>query len=384
MKQSTLFLLGMALFLFTGCFDSNNATNPVTGENVATGVSTSTCVKGIPNGSKAVIRGTKDTVNLVNGCFDLSGTSTSSKVAARAMALESDTILVFNDTSLFALTIPFAMLGDTFQMVATNLNLTEAKQGQFDSILAVVYDKGHIHERFVKMKKASTNSKVQYHVSMYSPVNGGDYQIHYEFHKADSVWTSELITAERGSEFTNTVADMDSGSVPRIDTSDLFKEYGTTLAHTVKATSIYGIAKVIVDNVEGATFNDTAWGLHKHNVKVIDSAGYHSTAVLWSYVGYNFRKDITDSLMSYDETNTLSVKYYNVNMSIDTMTANITPTALDTNHTAIKFIYGNHTLAYNLNSYIEKSGHYSYNIGIMDNGGFTISTNDKARKTFIY
>lgn len=353
MRHFATFLLGIALFIFTGC-SSSSSDNPLTG-GTTNGV-LSTCVKGIPEGSKAVIRGANDTMNLVNGCFDFS----TSKVAARAMSNENDTILVFNDTSLFALTIPFNMLGDTVQMVSTNLNLLNASNGQFDSILAVVFDKAHIHERAVKMKRAYTATKVQYHVSMYSPVNGGEYKIHYEFHKGDSVWISELITAERGAQFDNNVSDMDSGSIPKIDTSDFFTDLRKDTIHTVKAKSIYGVAKMYIDGIEKNTFKDSIRGIHKHTVKAIDSAGYVSNKEIYSFVGY----DVSDKVISIENIpNENGGKTYILDIVF-------TPTYVNDT-----LYLKNDTYGISKNNIANvRNGHYVYSIGTMETGSMLLSS----------
>lgn len=370
MKIFKSLLLCATLFLFSAC-SSTTDTNPISGGNNAGGVQAKvTCVKGIPDGSKAVVRGTTDTIHLVNGCFE---TANNGIVAGRASAIENDTILVFNDTSLFALTIPFNMLGDTVQMVSTNLNLLNAKTGQFDSILAVVYDKAHIHERFVKMKKAYTSTKVQFHVSMYSPVNGSDYQIHYEFHKGDSVWTSELITAERGAEFSNDVSEMDSGSVPKIDTSDLFTIHGINTPHKVNVTSIYGISKIFVDGVETKNIVDTVWGKNIHTIKVIDSAGYSANAKIHSYVGYDFANDtgLSNIHNIYNST-------YRIGIKIDTVSQ--ISSASDTNSIVITYSFNGNLLH---PSYFG-NGHYIFDIGHKVGDSLEVTIPAQFKNTFIY
>lgn len=269
-------LFALFMVLAVGC--DNSDVNPLTSSDTTSTVvpaAKKTCLSGkVASGTYAVNRSTGEKVSLdANGCFDFGATS--SKVAARAMTSE-DTIIFKNDSSLFSLTIPFYMLGDTVQMMQTDMAIRNARIGKYDSVIAIIFDKSHIKERKAVMRKASSSSKTDWSIKFYSPVNGNDFLIHFEFHKGNTSWTSELITAEVGSSF-NGDTTLDNHSTPVVLDTTFFKDYDKDSSFNVRAYSIYGIAKMYVDGKESNVVSDTQWGIKSHSIKVLDSAGYSST-----------------------------------------------------------------------------------------------------------
>lgn len=236
---------------------------------------TLTCLSKYRQGTYAYFRNTGIKVNLDSkGCFE-TVVPPRFEGAARSASI-NDTIIFKNDSALFSLTIPFNSLGDTIDMVQTDVAIRGIKNDSYDSVTAIVFDRKHIKERKANMRKAYSSSKTDWSIKFYSPVNGNDFLIHFEYHKGAKKWTSELITAEVGSSF-NGDSTLAEGSVPSpVDTIGL-KEYGSDSVFTVKATSIYGISSYKIDGKDGNTVTDTAWGVNKHTVTVVDSAGYSNT-----------------------------------------------------------------------------------------------------------
>lgn len=305
--------LALALFAFlTGCFDSS-ATNATTTPSENTGGVTvtakSTCLSKVAKNSKAFVRGTSDTFSVdANGCFEVPAGQKVATFAGRA-ASEEPTVVLVNDSSLFSLTIPFSMLGDTFQMVQTDLAIRRAKIGQFDSVLAIVFDKDHIKERKARMRKASNSNSVDWSLKFYSPDTGSAFLVHFEFHKGDSTWTSELVTAEPGSSFDRNVSEYSNGSVPNVDTTDILMEVGKIIPTAIKATSIYGIAKIQVDGITSDSIKSYPAGRFAHIVKVTDSAGYSSTVKIHSYLGENLVLDSSKIVSTtYDNVDIIRCK----------------------------------------------------------------------------
>ena len=298
MKTLLLSIL-FSLFLF-GCSSTDNglASSTDSTKTIKIAAGTQTCLKGIPNNTFAVSRLTGEKVAVgTNGCFDITNTTTG-RIAASGITYRStetgtvstlpDTIVLVNDSSIFSLTIPMTMLGDTFQMVQTTITIQRAKVGEYDSVLAIVYDTAHIKERKAAMRWAYDLNSIDYNLNFYSPDTGKPFQIHYEFHKGDSIWTSELITAQPGSSFIRNDTELAAGSVPKFDTTSLINEYGSNWIDTIKPTSIYGIQSITIDGNNTNTFSDTAWGWNIHSVKVLDKAGYSNIVKINSFVGHTY------------------------------------------------------------------------------------------------
>lgn len=281
---SSLLALLFLMLNLTAC--ENVVDNPITATDthtVVSGVKSQTCISSFKSGTVAKLRHSGATVALdANGCFDFGSVST---VAARSASVE-DTVVLENDSSLFSLTIPFSYLGDTIQMVQTDMAIRRANNGKYDSVIAIIYDSLHIRERKAAMRKAYTSKYTDWSLKFYSPVNGNDFHVHFEYHKGDSSWSSELVIAEVGSSFQSNDTDIVIGSVPMVDTSTTFSQYGKDTSFNVSAHSIYGIAKITIDGKATSSFSDTNWGMNTHTIKVTDRAGYTSTKKITSYKGF--------------------------------------------------------------------------------------------------
>lgn len=261
----------------------------------------------VPRGTYAQRQLTGEKVALdANGCFSF---QTQSVQAARQLD-EADSILFYNDSALFSLTIPFLNNGDTINIVPTIISLKNCPNSRIDSVFMVAYDKTNYLSRKVKMKRASYEDSSEYGRTLWSIENGSVFQIHYEIHEKNGFkWPSKVVTSEPGGTVTldfnqvNGRSGLDLESIP--DTLIFYtdsimylsdvqaspnKKYDfSKTSYSLRKNLIYGAASIKVNGVEQDTI---------HFDGVVDSFQYHP-------------KTQVDSLLALPDTVLITNTRYN-------------------------------------------------------------------------
>ena len=288
MKLFTIFIL-LGMFLI-GCSSTSETPNPI---GPTSGI-VKTCLDAgdnkLPKGTIAerISDGAKVALDQ-NGCFNFD--SPTSSVAARAMA--SDTIVFYNDSALFALTIPYLSNGDTIQIVPTIVVLQDAPNAEVDSVDLVVFDRTHILSRTVNLRRADYGDSSSFSRTLWSVDNGAKVYVHFQIN-GKKTFSSSVYTIYPGSVAFRNWTQVKSGAVPNMShgvgsfTSNSIEHLlaafespcDTIIGDSVKvikvnARSIYGIASIRIDGIETDSFGVVdSVGLFKKYITITDSAGY--------------------------------------------------------------------------------------------------------------
>lgn len=313
--KSFLFLSLAVLGLF-GCDSSTNPTrtNPPTDTSkvdttkVPPVVSkVQTCLEArtgsLPKGTYAQRLTTLEKVRLDSlGCFTFPTRTETISFAGR-MAATTDSVIFYNDSALFSVTIPYLNNGDTIEVVPTVVSLKNTPNNKADSVFLAVFDKANILSRKVKLKRANFGDSSEFGRTLWSVDNGQEFQVHFEIHSSENTWASRVIHAEPGGTISLNYIQIRASEVPRFlnvadsmyfyrlsytgDTTDhrKFAPYGPLKIH---ATSIYGIAEIKVNGLVMDTLYPLAFSpinvdfldnpiYLTATVTITDSAGYIST-----------------------------------------------------------------------------------------------------------
>lgn len=274
--------LSLFIFILTGIFllGCDNSNSPVAPpppdviDTVKPSPKAQTCLEAvngkIPKGTIAqrtstLQRTTLDTL----GCFSFNAsTPVASRLYAARTVAEGDSIIFYNDSALFSVTIPFLNDGDTIQVVPTVVSLRNVPDAKVDSVFLAVFDKVNILSRKVKLKRADFGDSSEYGRTLWSVESDNPFQIHFEIHSSLPTWASSVITSEPGGTVTRDYVQIRSSEVPRIlNVVDsmyfytLVNNNGSVETRTpnrklnpygdiqIQASSIYGIAEIKVNGV---------------------------------------------------------------------------------------------------------------------------------------
>jgi hypothetical protein len=297
MKLKIFFLAFLAFFM-TACSstDGGSITNP--GETVA-GVKT--CIRSststsLPGGTKA-IRKSDSAVALVdaNGCYEFKSSVVSNGFLARSLEA-TDSVQFYNDSALFAITLPYITAGDTVNVVPTPIVLQDVPKAEADSVHLVVYDKVNMLSRKIKLRTASGNGVVDYGRTLWSRDDGASVLVHFQIN-GKKVLASSVYDVQPGALLSVDWSDVSKSEVPSVihgsgsfvwhyedyvDTAfaDTFYHVDSVVDTSVKwmkfsAKSIYGISSIKYDGQDSV---DVSGIINRYGfaipVTITDSAGY--------------------------------------------------------------------------------------------------------------
>lgn len=254
----------------------------------------------IPKGTMAKLTKSLQTTKVdSNGCFSFS----TPKVAGR-MLEGNDSVIFYNDSALFSVTIPYLNNGDTIQVVPTLVSLQKVPNVEIDSAFLVVYDRAHPQiQRKVKLKRTNYGTSSDYARTLWS-VDGSIFQVHFAVtNKAKVNLASSVIESEAGGMVFRLYSDISKTYGPKlvgirdtiffhtgIDTVFHLPKYqgfyGVGLFTTsakVNAESIYGISKILVDGVETDSITPLVNSFKEYTLTLVDSAGYVTNRKLMAY-----------------------------------------------------------------------------------------------------
>lgn len=344
----------LALF-FVACDTGTNTPTPppvVIDTSTVDNPVAQTCLEsktGLPAGTYAFRRLTKEKQYLdSNGCFSFPQRG-SSLVAARIVAGE-DSVIFYNDSALFSLSIPYVSQGDTLEVVPTVISLKNCPNLKVDTVYLAVFDKENILSRKVRMKRANFGDSSEYGRTLWSVDNGNTFQVHFEIHSNASTWASRVIQSEPGGTISLNYDQIQASSVPTLKnisdsiffySGDIVNISGDSLPKNtysdttlkIQAYSIYGIASVTVDGIVsdsipyfapdsmvyvGETANQfnlisNAKPARTVTVIVTDSAGYIETKLLKVWSGNTIMvdgKSDTPRQVNYNRDNKILYLYH--------------------------------------------------------------------------
>jgi hypothetical protein len=180
---------------------------------------------------------------------------------------EGDSVIFYNDSALFSVTIPFLNDGDTIQVVPTVVSLRNVPNAKVDSVFLAVFDRVNILSRKIKLKRANFGDSSEYGRTLWSVESSNPFHIHFEIHSSQSSpIASSVISAEPGGTVSREYVQIRPSAVPTLlnitDSIFFYSEQilnfssnaipkntysDTTLK--IRAYSIYGIASIKVDNI---------------------------------------------------------------------------------------------------------------------------------------
>ena len=191
------------LFLMLGVLSCDNSSssseNPVSpgGGAIVQGASTCLDYKNgqLPVGTYAKRMATGEKAQLDSkGCFSFPATA---EVASRSAG--TDSIQFYNDSALFALSVPYINHGDVIHVVPTTISYKGCPNSLIDSVFLVVFDSEHMLSRRVKMKRATYRDTSEYSRTVWSLEGGNTFKVHFEVFDKSARWPSQLIESEPGS-----------------------------------------------------------------------------------------------------------------------------------------------------------------------------------------
>ena len=307
MKLKLFLILSIAM-LFIGCSSTASSDSPITGnQTTLTGVKT--CLKSsvagqsVPAGTiaKRLSDGATATLD-AKGCYELPAHGA---VLARAFSdSTNDSVQLYNDSALFAITIPYMTAGDTISVSPTLVTLQDAPNVEVDSVHLIVYDKTRMLTRKVKLRVADYGDSSSYSRTLWIRDNSSPVKVHFQI-SGVRTFASSIISVQPGSSVFRSWNQIKEGSVPYVlhgrgiivdslGVHKLIPAYGkldTVVDSTVKSirihsSSIYGIASMKIDGVEGTSVDVSNFlsfdGLVQKSVvvSITDSAGYSRTDTL--------------------------------------------------------------------------------------------------------
>lgn len=326
--KKALFVLISLVFLF-GCDNSVGPSNLTQVDTIPAPdivltnpghESNLTCLEAVqgsfPKGTYARLQKAGNKVKLSdNGCYSFA----TSAVAAREMAT-NDSVIFYNDSALFTLTIPYQSGTDTIQIVPTQISLKNVPNNQVDSVYLVVYDKTNILSRKIKLRKTDYGDSSDYGRTLWS-VDGANFQVHFDIH-GNTTSASTIIKAQSGGivsreyyqiksveslRFLNIADSMffweitppsiayDGDTMNKVTKNQMISKSGS---FKIEAYSIYGIQQIKVNgivkdslnsplkmpyydsltmNEKGSVRSYSITTFDKVNVTITDSAGYSIT-----------------------------------------------------------------------------------------------------------
>lgn len=292
-----LLLAFIAMLFFVGC--SSHEGSPITGGTTTTS-GIKTCIKssaagtGIPAGTIAKRLSDGATASLdANGCYELPVTGIASGFSARALA-DADSVQLYNDSALFAISIPYISSGDTISVVPTIVTLQNVPNAEVDSVLLIVYDKAHALSRRIKLRQADYGDSSSWSRTLWARDDGSAVKVHFQISGTRTV-ASSVYTVNPGSMVFRNWIQVKAGAVPFIphtytdtlmlDSSltamNLAYKIDTIVDTSVKIvninqSSIYGIQSMKVDGVEATSINvESVVNASKtFYVTLTDSVGY--------------------------------------------------------------------------------------------------------------
>lgn len=292
-----LLLAFVAMLFFVGC--SSHEGSPITGGTTTTS-GIKTCIKSgvagtaVPAGTIAKRLSDGATAKLdANGCYELPATGIAAGFAARSTAA-ADSVQLYNDSALFAITIPFTSAGDTISVVPTIVTLQNAPNAEVDSVLLIVYDKAHALSRYVKLRQADYGDSSSWSRTLWSEDAGAAVKVHFQI-SGTRTFASSVYTVNPGSVVIRNWTQVKAGAVPfiphtytdtmMIDSNwvsmNLVYKIDTIVDTSVKTvkinqSSIYGIQSMTVDGVAATTINvESVVNASKtFYITLTDSVGY--------------------------------------------------------------------------------------------------------------
>lgn len=345
-------VLSLLMFLFTGilllgCDSSSRGTSPteVLGPpSVDTPLveSKMTCIEAsqglLPAGSWASFKGSKSKMPLdSNGCFKV---PSANRIAARSM--KTDSILIYNDSALFTVTLPFKEGGQHISVVPTIINLRNVPNPRIDSAFVVVFDRENpTIQRQVKLKRTNYGTYSDYSRTLWSSDDGGTFQVHFNLQEPNRpIKNAPVITSEPGGVITVEFDMIKEQLMPRINIADTLIFNSTpdsfvtrldmysflldsalfnTSTAKVNPVSIYGIASITIDGIAMDSINEPEFefvrikGDTVTTVTVFDSTLNVDTLSKYD-TSWTFDSTLMDSVMDIQETLQLDSSY-----SIDTL-----------------------------------------------------------------
>lgn len=293
MRLQFLFFALLALVL-AGC--SSTSTSDITGPGtIASGIkscirSTDASVK-VPAGTKAIRKSDSAVVSVdANGCYEFAEPVIASGFLARSLA-EGDSVQLYNDSALFAITLPYINGSDTVSIVPTIVTLQNSPNAEVDSVHLVVYDKVRMLSRKVKLRKADYGDSSSYSRTLWSKDDGSAVLVHFQINGVRT-FASSVYTVEPGSFVYLNWNKIKNGAVPALihgtgtytDSTGTYKTLAYAKIDTVvdtsvkfiklRAKSIYGITQINagVDSIDVSSII-TQVGI-SIPVTMTDSAGY--------------------------------------------------------------------------------------------------------------
>ena len=301
-----LTLLALVATLFAGCSSMDSSVSDATESATIAGVKHCVTSKdALPKGTKAIRLSDSAVTTLdTNGCYDFPARTTATGIAARVMDA-TDSVQLYNDSALFAVTLPYVSAGDTINVVPTIVTLQNAPNTEVDSVFLVVYEKTHILSRLVKLRKVNYGDSSSYSRTLWNRDGGPNILVHFQF-DGKTKFASTVYTAEPGGiverNWNQIVAAPgmsvvhDSGSFVDYRNGNSYKSENVdtivdtsvkTVKLTGKAKSIYGISKINYNGLDSLDVS-TLIGERLVVVTLTDSAGYSITDTMKVIRGYKF------------------------------------------------------------------------------------------------
>ena len=181
--------LAISTILLSSCLFDSSEKNVQTSQKTCLDAGTST----IPSGTKAIRSNGQTTILDSKGCF-----SFSTPLARILTDSANDSVTFYNDSALFALTIPYVSGVDTIPIVPTIISLQNVPNNIVDSAYLVAYDTVHILQRKVKLKKADYGDSSSYSRTLWSKDNSNNLKIHFLLFGTNTS-SSQVYNVEAGS-----------------------------------------------------------------------------------------------------------------------------------------------------------------------------------------
>lgn len=225
-----LSLLALVATLFVGCSTTDSGTNSTSEGAPVAGVKhcirSVTASNAIPGGTKAIRLSDSSVATVdINGCYEFAARTTVTGFAGRAMDA-TDSVQLYNDSALFAVTLPYVTAGDTVNVVPTIVTLQNAPNSEVDSVHLVVYDKVHILSRKVRLRRSNDGEHSSFSRTLWSRDDGRTVLVHFQINGSRT--------------FASSVYEMEPGAIEIRDWSKVKTGSVPTLTHGFGSFSILG------------------------------------------------------------------------------------------------------------------------------------------------
>lgn len=218
MKLQILFFAFLAILL-AGCSSSN--TSDITGPGTTTS-GIKTCLRSsdgaikIPGGTKVIRKSDSSVVKVdANGCYEFPTEAVASGFLARSLA-EVDSVQLYNDSALFAVTLPYITGNDTISIVPTIVTLQDIPNADVDSAFMVAYDKVHILSRKVRLRRADDGETSSFSRTLWSRDDGSTILVHFLMKGPTKTFSSKVYNIEPGALIFRKWEHLNTGSVPSL------------------------------------------------------------------------------------------------------------------------------------------------------------------------